>query len=68
MKNLLQTLHRKLGPSVLRLLAAFSLLTLPWLFVLMLFLPEYAVILLLGFALAAALGGILLTAAGEAYR
>ena len=68
MKNLLQTLHRQLGPSVLRMLAAFSLLTLPGLFVLMLFLPEYAVILLLGFALTAALGGILLTAAGEEYR
>ena len=68
MKNLLQTLHRQLGPSVLRMLAAFSLLTLPGLFVLMLLLPEYAVILLLGFALAAALGGILLTAAGEEYR
>lgn len=68
MKNLLQTLHRQLGPSVLRMLAAFSLLTLPGLFVLMLFLPEYAVILLLCFALAAALGGILLTAAGEEYR
>lgn len=68
MRSFLQKLHRQLGPAVLRLFAVSILLTLPALFVLMLALPEYAVLLVWGLALAAALGGILLEAAKEEYR
>ena len=68
MRSFLQKLHRQLGPAVLRLFAVSILLTLPALFVLMLALPEYAVVMLCGFMLAVVLGGILLEAAKEEYQ
>lgn len=68
MRSFLQKLHRQLGPSILRMFAVFSLLHLPAFLVMMLALPEYAVVMLCGFMLAVVLGGIFLEAAKEEYQ